>query len=199
MNKARTREAIITALQELLVDRPAEAITIEELAEAAGISRRTFFNYFPGLSAVVSATIEPFTLGLTPLFRDMDPTRSPLEGMREILRGPGLPRELLEFLATLHRHLPAEPSEATLTLERQVWSEQTVWLQSVLREELAAEGDEIYTATLASVVMNSFAITERVWAGRHSWTQPLSDEAIADYHALLDQALAHAAAGWAPQ
>jgi len=45
--KARTREAIIQASLELFLERGFEGTTADDIAEAAGISRRTFFRYFP--------------------------------------------------------------------------------------------------------------------------------------------------------
>lgn len=44
---ARTRLAIAAALEERLLDRDLHDISVDELAEAANVSRMTFFNYFP--------------------------------------------------------------------------------------------------------------------------------------------------------
>ena len=51
-NKARTREAVVQAAVELLHTEGLDALTAEKVADAAGISRRTFFNYFPSVEAV---------------------------------------------------------------------------------------------------------------------------------------------------
>ena len=44
---AATRLAIGRALSQRLVARNLGEITVDELAEAAGVSRMTVFNYFP--------------------------------------------------------------------------------------------------------------------------------------------------------
>lgn len=43
-----TRTSICTAARTLTAERGLHGYTIEELCEQVGISRRTFFNYFPG-------------------------------------------------------------------------------------------------------------------------------------------------------
>jgi len=51
--KARTREAIINAAVKLFTRKGFEATTVDEIAAAAEVSRRTFFRYFPSKELVV--------------------------------------------------------------------------------------------------------------------------------------------------
>lgn len=51
--KARTREALIRSAFELFRDKGFEATTVDEIAEAAEVSRSTFFRYFATKEAVV--------------------------------------------------------------------------------------------------------------------------------------------------
>lgn len=51
-NKVRTREAVVQAAVRLLQAHDLQSLTAEKVAGAAGISRRTFFNYFPSVEAV---------------------------------------------------------------------------------------------------------------------------------------------------
>jgi AcrR family transcriptional regulator len=53
-NKARTREAIVAAVHRLVSTQGLATLTAERVADAAGISRRTFFNYFPSIEAVMA-------------------------------------------------------------------------------------------------------------------------------------------------
>jgi len=45
--RRQTRDVIAAAAVELALERGASAVTVDEIAAAAGVSRRTFFNYFP--------------------------------------------------------------------------------------------------------------------------------------------------------
>jgi len=50
---ARVRASIIDAALALFADRPFSAVSVDEIAAAAGIGRRTFFRYFPTKEDVV--------------------------------------------------------------------------------------------------------------------------------------------------
>lgn len=54
------RDAISSAALDLVLDRGLEDVTVDEIARAASISRRTFFNYFPSKSAAcIPGTFPP--------------------------------------------------------------------------------------------------------------------------------------------
>lgn len=46
-NRIRTRDEILTAMSLLLGDQPFESITVDEVAQQAGVSRGTIYTYFP--------------------------------------------------------------------------------------------------------------------------------------------------------
>ncbi|MEU5980411.1 TetR family transcriptional regulator [Streptomyces sp. NPDC047315] len=53
--KRRTRAALIAAAVGLMFEKGYDETTVAEIAEAADVSRRTFFAYFPGKSDVLFA------------------------------------------------------------------------------------------------------------------------------------------------
>jgi AcrR family transcriptional regulator len=54
----RTREDIVSAALDLAAEQPDTRLTAEHIAERAGVSRRTFFNYFPSVEAAFFAPVQ---------------------------------------------------------------------------------------------------------------------------------------------
>ncbi len=50
--KAEVREALVQAADTLFVEQGYEGTTVDQIAERAGVSRRTFFRYFPSKEAI---------------------------------------------------------------------------------------------------------------------------------------------------
>lgn len=194
-NKARTREAVTEALRALLEDRPVHEITVDQLAEAADISRRTFFNYYAGLPAVL---IEVFSAYAADLLAHVDPDQladGPVQAMRAIVEPSVFPREFLGWLAALNRH-DSQEEEAFVLVERAVWAEMGRWLQEVLDDLLPQETDPLYLATLAPSVMHSFAAAEYAWVQDLPRRGTVTDTDIVTFCEHLDRALAHLQSGW---
>ena len=51
--------AILTTAEQLLEERPFAEISVDDLAKGAGISRPTFYFYFPSKDAVLLSLFEP--------------------------------------------------------------------------------------------------------------------------------------------
>jgi AcrR family transcriptional regulator len=57
-NRARTHRALVEAALELFSEEGFDAVSVERIADAAGVSPRTFFRYFPTKEDVVVADYE---------------------------------------------------------------------------------------------------------------------------------------------
>jgi AcrR family transcriptional regulator len=59
--KQRRHDELVGAAQRLVLDRGLDAVTVEDICDAVGVSPRTFFNYFPSKDDAVLG-LEPFAI-----------------------------------------------------------------------------------------------------------------------------------------
>jgi AcrR family transcriptional regulator len=86
--KARTRRELIDAALTLFAERGFDDVTVDDIAEAADISPRTFFRYFPVKEDVVLADLEDSTATLLRELAARPPEEPPLTALRAALQGP---------------------------------------------------------------------------------------------------------------
>jgi AcrR family transcriptional regulator len=83
--KLETHRALATAARELALARGLEGLTVEDIADAADVSVRTFFNYFSckeeALVGVEPAVLEELGAQL----RERPASEGPLEALRAVL------------------------------------------------------------------------------------------------------------------
>jgi TetR/AcrR family transcriptional regulator of autoinduction and epiphytic fitness len=98
-SKARKRRRIVDAARELLAERAGTDFSVEEVAERAGLSRRTIFNYFPSVDDLLVEVGTEMLGGLVATLRvaDVAPVADPVtEDVRAALFA-----ELTEALHTV--------------------------------------------------------------------------------------------------
>ena len=100
MNKQATRQAITTAALALLRTEGREAMTASAIADAAGISRRTLFNYFPTVDAIMAEPVRRLMDRVVELLGESGGEATLLAAAVRALRGAGVP-ELLAPIAQL--------------------------------------------------------------------------------------------------
>ncbi len=138
--KRLTRAALHDAARERVLERGLADATVEEICAAAGVSPRTFFNYFPS-KAAAAVGLPDLTIGE--------------EARARFLAGDGNPvRDLCRLLADVigDTDVPDKSSVHELLVARpEVRRELTGWLAEVRRglTDLAAERLPAGTARLA--------------------------------------------------
>ena len=75
--KAETREAISLAAIRLTAERGIDGATVDDIAEAARVARRTFRNYFPNKESAILYAIEVFVEHYVEFLQER-PAREPL-------------------------------------------------------------------------------------------------------------------------
>ncbi len=73
--RARTKKKLITAARDLVYNKGAESIAIQEVTEAAGLATGSFYNYFNNKRDMLNAVIEDFQSVFEAM---LEPTRARL-------------------------------------------------------------------------------------------------------------------------
>ncbi|MBN9082835.1 MAG: TetR family transcriptional regulator [Rhizobiales bacterium] len=77
--RVETRRRILDVGLKLFVAKGYEATTLDDIAEAAGISRRTFFSYFDSKDEILTAYVDGFVSELKDLVGECASLGTPLE------------------------------------------------------------------------------------------------------------------------
>jgi AcrR family transcriptional regulator len=111
--KRETRRALNLAALDLVEEKGFAAVTTEEIAARAGVSARTFFNYFPSKeAAVIGTTAEELEAYAASLEEPVE-GESPLDSLRRLLAGMLAPTSIdRELRAKRRRVLLGEPALA---------------------------------------------------------------------------------------
>ena len=83
--KQQTRDAIAQAALDLFVEQGYAATTLAEIAEAAGVSTRTIFAYFPSKEAILFADFETVKKALAQALADRPGGKDALGTLRDFI------------------------------------------------------------------------------------------------------------------
>lgn len=184
INKTATRQAIIDAALAVLRTDGLEAVTADRVAEAAGVSRRTFFNYFSTLESALNGPTEAFVEHVLRIF-ETQPRDLPIMSAAVNALNALADRSLLAPVAELAAAAHSSPQLDRLQLE--AWNDCAARLVEAIAARLP--GSDPLTV---SVFANSI-----IGAGRAAfdhWIQTadgdLSDASLSRLQGHLTTALA---------
>ena len=154
--KAESREHIASTAMELFLHRGFEAVTVAQVAEAADVSQKTVFNYFPAKEDLVFRGLEAFEQQLLDAVAARAPDEAPVTAFGRLMLEPrGLLAEsdpaARRRLVAVNRMIAASP--ALLAREQRVFAEYTATLAEALRRESGAPGDAIEPWVTANALM----------------------------------------------
>ncbi|WP_433135682.1 TetR family transcriptional regulator [Actinomadura nitritigenes] len=108
--KVATRRALSRAAALLAVERGVEGVTIEAIADAAGVSPRTFHNYFPGKEEAIVAPLTDGAQAVIDALRAR-PAGEPIwDALREVVREALLPTDTRDETIALVRVVKRNPA-----------------------------------------------------------------------------------------
>jgi AcrR family transcriptional regulator len=165
--KQRTRQLIADTALRLFVERGFERVTVAEVAEAAGVSEKTVFNYFPTKEDLFFDEVEERETALVAAVRDRRPDESiPAALRRSQIADCG--RLCTTGFAAFARLI--EESPALRAKELEIMARFTRSLAEAIDQELGCgELDASVAASLLVGVHWQFFVTarKRALAGRH--------------------------------
>lgn len=190
--KLATRRSLRRAALDLIAERGFAHVTVEDIAEAADVSPRTFFNYFPSKEAALSGTDPDEAAALRERLARAAPGEPVLGALRAIVsdgvnaRTAGLaelggdPADWLDRMKELRAdpHLRAAQAAQMAKVERA--------LTEGIAERLGADPErDPYPGLLAAVVAGVFRFSLTFWAASGGTVPPgqvvdLAFQALAD-------------------
>lgn len=190
-NKQATLQAIVTAASDLLHEGHGAGITATQIAEAAGISRRTLFNYFPTVDAILSYPLHAVLETMVESINELTDTMPLIEAIVLALKSDEVAK-LLGQVALFGAYLKADSPTGCYPANMDEWQIATTdVIQRVARRYPQADSFSIRVFTHAILGAGQAAFDE--WIERlpspNGSPMELSDELVAEFHHLITQAM----------
>lgn len=161
--KLQTRTALADAAFEIVRTDGIDHLTAEAVAERAGVSRRTFFNYFPSVDAAVAHSVEELLEQLAVALAARPSDEGIWTTLGVMFAGPE-GSAILERIAVLGA--AGEHSPAARHLAHDHVQAFVGWLGRWLATRLGPDTEELYAVSLAAAVAAASEAALKVWVRR---------------------------------
>lgn len=154
--KQQTRQVIFEAASRLFAERGFDAVTVAEVARAAGVSQMTVFNHFPTKEDLCFAGMQFFEQRLVDAVRERAAGVSALEAFRRpIVDGCSrlADEEHVEVIAKAAALIGGSPS--LQVREREIVARYTQRLAELLATETGADPNDVEPCGVASALMGT--------------------------------------------
>ncbi|WP_326780196.1 TetR family transcriptional regulator [Streptomyces longwoodensis] len=168
--KQRTREALLRAALELFTTRGYERTTVDDVADAVGVSQRTFFRYFAGKEEAAFAVQDLVEERFVAAVRARPADETPLQALRHALTegwdtlSEGVEDVVpVELYLRMYRLIESTPVLLAAHLRRSADTEERIARVLAEREGLDVDADprpRIAVAVFGGVMR----VTERQWS-----------------------------------
>ncbi|CAB62706.1 TetR family transcriptional regulator [Streptomyces anthocyanicus] len=199
LKKQRTRDLLLRSALELFTERGYEETTVDDIAEAADVSQRTFFRYFASKedAAFFVARLAESHFVRAVLARP--PEEAPLDALRRALAeswstiGEAVEQLVpLELHMRFYRVIESTPALLAAHLRRATELEEEIARVVAVREGLDVDTDprpRVIVAVFGAVMR----VTERIWSARDDASLAALRDLTADY---LDQVAPALTGNW---
>lgn len=179
LNRERTRAALYEAVLGLIETEGPEALTVERVADAAGVSRRTFFNYYPSIDALIAAGLEHLLWRL----EDAMASRPADESLHDSAIGvieDVLTLDVLASTTRVWRAIDCSPAAGRYALEA-LGRHNEALAHDWARERLARAGiasDALQESVIMSAYGAAFDAARRHWLRTHEGPVDADDRRV---------------------
>ncbi len=172
--KRATRHNLRLAALRLVDERGLDGVTTEEIAAAAGVSPRTFFNYFPTKESALVGVNSELAEAILAAIRERPAEEPPLTVMREVY---------LQFAEVTAADrdlwlLRIQVARANPSLLSQVFGNTTTWDRRVAEAIAERTGRDHRTDPYPALVATVANAARR--SAVHRWASSESDAPLAD-------------------
>jgi AcrR family transcriptional regulator len=155
--KRQTRDALTRAALELFAERGYDETTLAEIAEAAGVSTRTIFAYFPSKEDILFATTQAMCDALTGALVERPAGTDTLTALREFILSSAHEKSDLD-----HKLGQLIAGDATLASRKRARiSQLQEALAAAIADDLGVGPDDLRPQVAAASLTAAFEVLEK--------------------------------------
>jgi AcrR family transcriptional regulator len=155
--RRKTRETIIKVALELFVERGYEETTIAEIADAAEISPRTIFAYFPSKEDILFYDMPEALERLAQVLRDRPEGATALDALRDFIAGTLSPASEEEHNVALRRRTVIAANEMLRRNQRARLAPFEQLMAEAIAKDLRAGPDDIRPRMIAAALVTALS------------------------------------------
>lgn len=195
--KQQTRHELAEAAYAVVRDHGIDAMSADAVAQRAGVSRRTFFNYFPSVESALEPVVEEFLEDIEVKLSEIQIDAAVMASLARAVREND-DEALLERITVLGVATLTSASHRSLLHEcSQTWID---GFADRLRERLGdpeAPLDDLYVVGAATALVAAAEASLRVWMTRTDGR--ITPDTLALRQQLLADAIARTGVGFDPE
>jgi len=177
--KQQTREALTRAALELFAERGYDETTLAEVADAAGVSTRTIFAYFPSKEDILFAPLQATLDAVTRALAERPSGTDTLTALREFVLSSE--HEKSDLDCRLGDLVAADPTLSSHQRARIAQLQEV--LAAAIADDLGVGPDDLRPQVAAASLTAAFEVLERQDRGRS--TVPTNEEIAAAIDPIL--------------
>ncbi|PRY57116.1 TetR family transcriptional regulator [Knoellia remsis] len=187
-NRERTTKLLEQAAWDLVAEQGFESVTADAVADRAGVSRRTFYNYFPRVELVLQERMRETIAGLVDRFLERPADESLQESLLAVLTEP-FDAAVLEKAVVVFGQSNTSPAARQFVMEAQSCEAEQVI--RALEDRLGPDADPLAAQVVAQTVLTVGHVATMAWVEQSGG---VVDDRTRQLHLdLLRQAFMHLA------